>query len=89
MCEVQGSIPSTEKKVSAFLSKVESSLIKISSWALLTHTCNPSYLGGRDQEDQGSKAALDKYFTRPNLKKKKKKTHTKKWRGGLVGWLKV
>jgi hypothetical protein len=24
------------------------------------HTCNPSYSGGRDQEDQGSKPALSK-----------------------------
>jgi hypothetical protein len=22
----------------------------------VTHTCNPSYSGGRDQEDQGSKS---------------------------------
>jgi hypothetical protein len=28
---------------------------KITSWALVTHTCNPNYLGGRDQEDHGSK----------------------------------
>jgi hypothetical protein len=26
-------------------------------WALVAHTCNPSYSGGRDQEDLGSKPA--------------------------------
>jgi hypothetical protein len=25
------------------------------SWALVSHSCNPSYSGGRDQEDHGSK----------------------------------
>jgi hypothetical protein len=24
-------------------------------WAPVAHACNPSYLGDRDQEDQGSK----------------------------------
>jgi hypothetical protein len=27
------------------------------SWALVTHACNPSYSGGRDQEDHDSKPA--------------------------------
>jgi hypothetical protein len=27
------------------------------SWVLVAHTCNPSYLIGRDQEDLGSKPA--------------------------------
>jgi hypothetical protein len=32
--------------------------IKISlSWALVVHACNPSYSGGRGQEDRGSKSA--------------------------------
>jgi hypothetical protein len=26
-------------------------------WALVVHTCNPSYSGGRDQEDCGLKPA--------------------------------
>jgi hypothetical protein len=26
-------------------------------WALVAHTCNSSYSGGRDQEDRGSKPA--------------------------------
>jgi hypothetical protein len=42
----------------------------------VAHTCNPSYLGGRDQEDQGSKTA-GQIVLRPYLKKKKttKKHH--------------
>jgi hypothetical protein len=35
------------------------------SQALKPHTCNPSYLEGRDQEDHGSKPAQ----ARPYLKK--------------------
>jgi hypothetical protein len=33
------------------------------------HTCNPSYSGGRDQEDRGSKLAPNKQFMRPYLEK--------------------
>jgi hypothetical protein len=33
---------------------------------LVAHTCNPSYSGGRDQEDHGSKPAQAK---RPSLEK--------------------
>jgi hypothetical protein len=47
-------------------------------WMQVAHTYNPSYSGGRDQKDQGSK---------PALAQKKKKNHTKK--KGLVEWLKV
>jgi hypothetical protein len=46
----------------------------------MPHACNPSYSGGRDQEDQSSKPAransfqdLEKFFTKI----------------GLVEWLKV
>jgi hypothetical protein len=45
----------------------------------MAHTCNPSYSGGRDQEDHGLKPAR---CTRPYLEK----THHKK---GLVEWLEV
>jgi hypothetical protein len=44
--------------------------------------CNPSYSGGRDQEDCGSKPAWAHTFREPILKK----TPHKK---GLVEWLKV
>jgi hypothetical protein len=30
---------------------------KMFSQALVAHTCNPSYSGGKDQEDPGSKLA--------------------------------
>jgi hypothetical protein len=54
----------------------------------VAHTCNPSYSGGRDQEDQGSKPARgnssgkNPIWKNPSQKKKKKKV-------GLVEWLKV
>jgi hypothetical protein len=58
----------------------------------VAHACNPSYSGGRDQEDRGlkpgwansSKDYLKK--THHKTKKKKKKPITKI---GLVEWLKV
>jgi hypothetical protein len=42
--------------------------------------CNPSYPGGRDQENWGSKPAWANSSTRPYLKK----THHKKRDGGLA-----
>jgi hypothetical protein len=50
--------------------------------ALVAHACNPSYSGGRDQEDCGSKPAWENSSKDPISKKpftKKKK--------GLVEWL--
>jgi hypothetical protein len=47
----------------------------------VVHACNPSYSGGRDQEDRGSKPAQGNSSRDPYLKK----TITKK---GLVEWLK-
>jgi hypothetical protein len=35
----------------------------------VAHACNPSYSGGRDQEDHSSKPALGKQFSRPYLEK--------------------
>jgi hypothetical protein len=43
--------------------------IRILSWALVTHTCNPSYSGGRDQKDHGSKAGQANSSRDPILKK--------------------
>jgi hypothetical protein len=48
----------------------------------VAHTCNPSYSGGRDQEDHGSKSARANSSTRPYLEKPFTKI-------GLVEWLKV
>jgi hypothetical protein len=53
------------------------------SWAPVAHTCNPSYSGGRDQEDRGSKPAQANSSGDPISKKI---FHKKK---GLVQWLKV
>jgi hypothetical protein len=36
--------------------------------------CNPSYLGGRDQEDHSSKPASGKEFARPYLEKTQHQT---------------
>jgi hypothetical protein len=50
-------------------------------WVMVAHTCNPSYSGGRDQEDHGLKpdwanSPRDPIFKKPITKK------------GLVEWLK-
>jgi hypothetical protein len=51
-------------------------------WVLVAHTCNPSYSGGRDQENLDSKPAQANSFPKSW---KKKKNHKK----GLVEWLKL
>jgi hypothetical protein len=48
----------------------------------MAHTCNPSYSGGRDQEDRGLKPARANSSTRSYLEKPFTKI-------GLVEWLKV
>jgi hypothetical protein len=48
----------------------------------VAHACNPSYAGGRDQEDHSSKPAQANSSTRPYLEKPFTKI-------GLVKWLKV
>jgi hypothetical protein len=45
-----------------------------------THTCNPSYSGGRDQEDHGSKPV---WTNHENLSQKKKKK-PQNWVGGVT-----
>jgi hypothetical protein len=40
---------------------------------LVAHIYNPSYSGGRDQDDHNLKPAQANSFVRPYLKKKKKK----------------
>jgi hypothetical protein len=54
----------------------------IYSWVLVAHTCNPSYSGGREQEDQGSKPAQANSSVRPYRE-------TPFTKIGLVEWLKV
>jgi hypothetical protein len=48
----------------------------------VAHACNPTYSGGRDQEDHGLKPAQANSLQDPILKKPFTKT-------GLVEWLKV
>jgi hypothetical protein len=50
-----------------------------SIWALVAHTCNPSYSGGRDQEDHSSKPVQAKRFVRLYLKNNQ---HKKELVGG-------
>jgi hypothetical protein len=50
--------------------------------APVAHACNPSYSGGRDQEDCSSKLAWANSSARPYLEKSFTKI-------GLVEWLKV
>jgi hypothetical protein len=52
------------------------------SWVLEAHIYNPSYSGGKDQED-GLKPAPGKQFPRPQLKNTlhKKKKKAKVWDG--------
>jgi hypothetical protein len=52
------------------------------SWVPVAHAYNPSYSGGRDQEDLSSKPAQENSSQDLYLKK----THHNK---GLVEWLKV
>jgi hypothetical protein len=52
------------------------------SWAPVSHTYNPSNLGGRNQEDGGLKLARANSSTRPDLEKTL-------YQKGLVEWLKV
>jgi hypothetical protein len=55
---------------------------QIEGWAPVSHTCNPSYSGGIDQEDLSSRPAQVNSSKRPYLKN----THHKK---ELVEWLTV
>jgi hypothetical protein len=51
------------------------------SWVLVTYAYNPSYSGGRDQDNWRSKPAWGNTATRPYLGKKKKITK-KSWQSG-------
>jgi hypothetical protein len=56
------------------------------SWALVAHTCNPSYSGGRDQEDHNLKPVWANNSQDPISKISNTYTHKKQ---GLLEWLKV
>jgi hypothetical protein len=46
---------------------------------LVAHTCNPSYSGGRDQEDRGSYPACGNSSARPYLEKPFTKIQLPEW----------
>jgi hypothetical protein len=50
----------------------------------VAHTYNPSYSGGRDQEDCSSKLAPANSSAKPYLKKEKKRKKTSQKRAGEV-----
>jgi hypothetical protein len=52
----------------------------LKSQAPVAYTCNPSYSGGRDQEDCGSKPAWENSLQDPILKK----THHKNRADGMA-----
>jgi hypothetical protein len=69
-----------EERRDSLPGKGTASLEVSGSLVLVAHTCNPSYSGGRDQEDHSSKPAIgsqDPIFKKPFHKK------------GLVKWLKM
>jgi hypothetical protein len=57
---------------------------KIFHQALVAHACNPSYSGGRDQEDCSWKPTWANSSGEPSLK-----NHSQKKKVRLVEWLKV
>jgi hypothetical protein len=56
-------------KSSTFISMLQIPSKPGLSWALVAHACNPSYTGGRDQEDCGSKPAQANSLRDPISKK--------------------
>jgi hypothetical protein len=54
----------------------------------VAHTCNPSYSGGREQEDHDSKPAQANSSGDP-ISKKQNKTKKNPYKKGLVEWLKA
>jgi hypothetical protein len=52
---------------------------KTYSWTLVAQACNPSYLGGWDGKDHGSRSAGANSLGDPNSK-----TNRTKWIGGMV-----
>jgi hypothetical protein len=62
------------------LSKISQTYKDKYHWAPVAYFCNPSYSGGRDQEDQGLKTAWTNTSVRPNLEK----PFTKNGTGGVA-----
>jgi hypothetical protein len=53
--------------------------LNLQDWASVAYACNPSYSGGRDQEDHGSKPVQANSWQAPTLKNPSQK------RAGGVG----
>jgi hypothetical protein len=49
--------PNTEFKKEKNINKLDFIKVRNFCQVLVAHACNPSYSGGRDQEDRGSKSA--------------------------------
>jgi hypothetical protein len=94
LCQISFGIPLIKSPVTSFgahpnnlgyLPNSQSLITSVkifSSWAPVAHPCNPSYSGGRAQEDLSSKSAQADSSRDPTLKK----CFTKK---GWLEWLKV
>jgi hypothetical protein len=68
-----------KKKLKKTCYKDPAKMLAYVSWVLVAHTCNPSYLGGRSQEEQGLRPAQAN-----RLKSQKYSAHKK----GPPEWLK-
>jgi hypothetical protein len=55
------------------LSYIHLNIYAYISWALVAHSCNPSYSGGRDQEDHSSKPSQANNSGNPILKSSSQK----------------
>jgi hypothetical protein len=65
----QESEKSKENNINYLRVNYDNKSIKNMGQALVAHTCNPTYSGGRDQEDHGSKPAWANSLRDPILKK--------------------
>jgi hypothetical protein len=59
------------------------------SWALVVHTCNPTYLGGRDQENQGSRPEEANSSQDPHLQNNQSKMNRRCGSSGKAPALQV
>jgi hypothetical protein len=59
-----------------YFSIISSSIKACPKADMVAHACNPSYLGGKDKEDQGSRLDRVKKLARPHLNKKLGRWHS-------------
>jgi hypothetical protein len=72
----------TKDQENTMIVNIYASKINTPSQALVAHTCNPSYSGGREQEDHDLKPAWANSSQDPISKKPITKN-------GLIEWLKM